>query len=81
MTVDNSQTSIAEVNARSEMSDYLVGDMMLTEQQLNAIEKSLDEGANSSSRGKRQIDISTNRWAGDVVYYYFAGNVRESFEL
>lgn len=31
LTSDNSQASIADVNAHSEISDYLIGDMMLTE--------------------------------------------------
>ncbi|PAV92014.1 hypothetical protein WR25_22129 [Diploscapter pachys] len=76
LTSDNSQASIADLNACSEISDYLIGDMMLTEQQLNAIEQSLDDNSNdTSSRTKRQIDITTNRWAADTVYYYFAANV------
>ncbi|EPB80221.1 astacin [Ancylostoma ceylanicum] len=63
-------SSIGEINQREGVADYLFqGDINLSEEQLDRIEKSLM--ANGASRAKRQVGKAAALWTNNIVYYYF----------
>ncbi|RCN42616.1 astacin, partial [Ancylostoma caninum] len=65
-----SDSSITEINQKEGVVDYLFqGDINLSEEQLDRIERSL--AANGTSRAKRQVGRAANMWTNNIVYYYF----------
>ncbi|EYC15608.1 hypothetical protein Y032_0036g3245 [Ancylostoma ceylanicum] len=63
-------SSLEKINQREGVADYLFqGDINLSEEQLDRIEKSLS--ANEASRAKRQVGRAATTWTYNYVYYYF----------
>ncbi|XGW31059.1 hypothetical protein V3C99_009765, partial [Haemonchus contortus] len=64
--------SIEKVNQMEGVDEYLFdGDMILTEEQMAAYEKSMGK----RTRKKRQISSNATRWDNNTVFYYFDGSI------
>ncbi|VDO87697.1 unnamed protein product [Haemonchus placei] len=64
--------SIEKVNQMEGVDEYLFdGDMILTEEQMAAYEKSVGK----RTRKKRQISSNATRWDNNTVFYYFDGSI------
>ncbi|KIH56596.1 astacin [Ancylostoma duodenale] len=67
--------SIEEVNQKSEVGGYLFqGDIVLTEEQANEVEKDIDDVTSGNPRNRRQAfkdrRYPTTIWANGVNYYF-----------
>ncbi|KIH63102.1 hypothetical protein ANCDUO_06602 [Ancylostoma duodenale] len=59
-------SSIAEINEREGVADYLFqGDINLSEEQLDRMEKSL--AASGTSRAKRQVGKAAAMWTNNII--------------
>ncbi|KHJ91545.1 astacin [Oesophagostomum dentatum] len=66
----DAEPDIYKINQREGIAEYLYqGDIHLTDEQLNIIEKGITSAANT--RTKRQVAKAAVPWPGNRVYYYF----------
>ncbi|XGW31049.1 hypothetical protein V3C99_009759, partial [Haemonchus contortus] len=77
MSSGSDGSSIVAVNSVEGLDEYLFeGDILLTDEELSALENENDEdGVENSARKKRQISSISTNWENNTVFYYFDASI------
>ncbi|KAK6749780.1 hypothetical protein RB195_002033 [Necator americanus] len=72
--------SIEEINRKEGVSEFLFqGDINLTDEQLDWIERNIDIRKNT--RSKRQVDSGARLWSNNRVFYFFDISIASGYML